>query len=124
LKGDVQMKEVAKKSFILTKEANKSGRSDSDLRDYVRKIHAREEEKRRMATAKWYEKDFWVYLMKNNTDLYASTIFEMTMGICLYPLNTIKTRIQAQNRTEDVSHFQKNNVAKARKTTNLTTVII
>jgi hypothetical protein len=44
-------------------------------------------------------------MIRNNLDLFSQTIMESACLVATYPLNTIKTRIQAKNAFEDVAFF-------------------
>lgn len=64
-----------------------------------------------------YSLDNINYFIHKNTNLITTIFLDVNLMIFTYPLQTIKTRIQSRHMKQDICHYIKNNVEKARKYT-------
>lgn len=114
----VKIQNLAKKSFIMnegnSKQSNFKNEGDSSLHQYLSKIKKIKDDKKKMENASIFSKDFWIYNISNNLDLFSTLFIDSNLLLVIYPLNTIKTRIQAQHKYEDVSYFIRNRVSEKR----------
>lgn len=72
------------------------------------RIDRYKQEKIESENLSWRDPGYWKYLIKNNVDLFSILLLESTLMIGVYPLLTLKTRLQAKHKTEDVCFFNKN----------------
>lgn len=102
-----------KKSFILedseeTEEKKKYGKGIGELKKAMRIQRSHEENKHRSYSSF----RFWQSLVVQNVDLFCTTFLELNGLLFLYPLHTVKTRIQSQHKSQDIAFFLKNQVGK------------
>lgn len=57
------------------------------------------------------------FAVHQNPVLFTNLLLETNLLILTYPLQTMKTRMQSRHKSQDLCHFMKNNVEKARKLT-------
>ena len=110
------MATVVKKSFILSNNEEEDDADGTIFRKEVRSVLNRKEEAeklKKLASSKdFFDRNYWKYLISKNIDLFTVTMLELNALLLTYPLNTIKTRVQAKHPFEDVSNFLKNQVDK------------
>ena len=113
------LQNAVRKSFIMNDQSIESERikqeMDSDLKKYLSQIKKIEQEKLESSNSSIFSYKFWSFNISRNLDLFTTLLIDSNLLLIIYPLNTIKTRIQAQHKYEDVSYFLKNKVEKQRK---------
>lgn len=87
---------------------------DISLDALVADSHRSYVHQRQVANSTWRDRVWWADKITRNIDLFTTSFIELNIMVLTYPLNTIKTRIQAHNLHTDVAKFQKNGVDKAR----------
>lgn len=111
----MKMQKVMRKSFILSENAGKSSpKENSELQSYLSEVRNLEEQKKKLSNSSFYSTDFWKFHISTNLDLFTTLFIDSNLLLALYPLNTVKTRIQCQHKYEDVAYFIKNKVAELR----------
>ena len=110
----LKMRNLVKKSFIMNDQSEESKRvmkeMDSDLKKYMEAVNKLEKEKKELARASVFSFAYWKFNISRNLELFSTLLIDTNVLLALYPLNTIKTRIQAQHKYEDVAYFIKNRV--------------
>lgn len=111
----MKMQKMMRKSFILSENpGDSSTKQDSELRDYLSEVRNLEEQKKKLVNSSFWSPDFWKFNISTNLDLFTTLFIDSNLLLALYPLNTVKTRIQCQHKYEDVAYFIKNKVAELR----------
>lgn len=111
-----RMAGLARKSFIMSEVRKSKDPEDIAFEKEIEfQTHQREQKERLKRVAQnrnFFDVDFWKYMFSKNIDYVSLTLMEANLLLLTYPLNTIKTRMQANHQKEDVSHFLKNNLKK------------
>lgn len=109
-----QLANVRQKSFIMGKIARSQDPEDARFEEEIQaKIYERKEKERlkRIAQSKDIkDPGFWTYMFSKNMEFLSITVMELNLLLLTYPLQTLKTRVQARHAKEDVSYFIKNQV--------------
>lgn len=116
---NLKMQNIVKKSFIMNEQSSDNKKRkheiDSELDKYLSQVKKLEQEKKEVQNSSIFTYKFWKYNISRNLDLFTTLFIDANLLLILYPLTTIKTRIQAQHKYEDVAYFVKNKVLKERK---------
>jgi len=109
-----QLAATRRKSFIMSEIARSQDPEDAEFEEQIQtRIYQKQERERlkRIAQAKDVKNpDFWTYFFSKNMEYFSITVMELNLLLLTYPLQTLKTRIQARHHQEDVSYFIKNQV--------------
>lgn len=96
-------------------DTNREIELEQNLDDFLDKMQMKTRHKKEVEIAPWFSHTKLGDYIVRNIDLFTTTFVEANALVLTYPAQTLKTRIQSRHSKQDVCHFRKNKVDKARK---------
>lgn len=112
---EAKNRSLAQKSFILQKKFMEDPKNveENSINKTVRDLKLEEIKKRELSRSPFYSHERIGNFISKNMDWFVPTFLEINLLLLTYPLQSMKTKNQARNLKEDISHFNKNKAIKS-----------